>query len=155
MSAPTSPPTNPIIVFVPGAFHTPEHFHPITAQLEASSFQAITVSLPTIGARASSASYRDDVHAIRSMLHELIEDQGKDVLLAIHSYGGVPGCQAVGGLEKSARVKAGKNGGVVHVLFMAALLVEQGKRLRDALTGGLPPWATFDVGLCGVTRSPV
>ena len=79
------------------------------------------------------------------MLKKLIEDEGKDVLLAIHSYGGVPGCQAIGELEKNARLKEGKKGGVVHVLFMAALLVEQGKRLRDALPGGLPPWAAFDV----------
>ena len=147
MSTPTSTFSSPTIVFVPGAFHTPEHYRPISALLEASSYQALTVALPTIGARASSTSYRDDVQAIRSTLQELIEGQGRDVLLAIHSYGGVPGCQAVGGLEKSARDKEGKKGGVVHVLFMAAMVVEQGKRLRDALPGGIPDWAAFEVRL--------
>ena len=145
MSISTSPPANPTIVFVPGAFHSPEHYRPISALLEASFYPSLTVPLPSIGARASSASYRDDVRAIRSTLHELVEDQGRDVLLAIQSYGVVPGCPAGGGLAKSALVKGGTNGGGVHVLFMAALLVEPGRRLRDALPGGLPPWATFDV----------
>ena len=121
--------------------------------LEASSYQTITVALPSIGAQASSASYRDDVHAIRSTLQELVEDKGKDVLLAVHSYGAVPGCQTVGGLEKNAHVKEGKKGAVVHVLFMVALLVEQGKRLRDVLEGGLPAWAAFDVRLVSVTSA--
>ena len=143
MSSPTISSRKPTIVFVPGAFHTPEHFRPMSTLLEASSYQTITVALPSIGARASSASYRDDVHAIRSTLQELVEDEGKDVLLAVHSYGAVPGCQTVGGLEKNARMKEGKKGGVVHVLFMVALLVEQGQRLRDVLEGGLPAWAAF------------
>lgn len=100
MSSPTVTICKPTIVSVPGAFHTPNHFRPISILLEASSYQAITVALPSIGARASSATYRDDVHAIRSTLQELVEGEGKDVLLALHSYGAVPGCQTVGGLKK-------------------------------------------------------
>lgn len=68
-------------------------------------------------------------------------------MLAAHSYGGVPACQTVSGLEKSKRANESKKGGVIHVLFITALLVEEGKALVDALGGGLPPWAEAEVSL--------
>lgn len=80
------------------------------------------------------------------MLEKLVEGDGKEVTLALHSYGGVPGCQTVSGLERSKRKLEGKPGGIVHVLFIAALLVEQGHGMAAALEGGkAPSWAVFKV----------
>ena len=135
----------PTIVFVPGAFHTSAHFEPISALLNQASFPTTTVEIPTT-ARAKTASYRDDVYAIRFVLDKLVEEDGREVMLALHSYAGVPGCQTVSGLERSKRKAEGKSGGVVHVLFIAALLVEQGRGMADALEGGkAPSWAVFKV----------
>ena len=64
------------------------------------------------------------------MLHDR-----KDIMLVPHSYGGIPGCQAVSGLEKRKREAEEKPGGVVHVLFIVALLVEQGGEIVTALEG--------------------
>ena len=145
MDASTTHYPKPTIVFVPGAFHTSAHFEPISALLNQASFPTTTVEIPTT-ARAKTASYRDDVYAIRSLLERLVEEDGKEVLLALHSYGGVPGCQTVSGLERSKRKAEGKPGGVIHVLFIAALLVEQGQGMAAALEGGkAPPWAVFKV----------
>ncbi|KAK3168974.1 hypothetical protein OEA41_005422 [Lepraria neglecta] len=146
----------PTIVFVPGAFHTSVHFEPISAVLNQASFPTTTVELPTT-AQATTASYRDDVYAIRSVLERLVEEDGKEVLLALHSYGGVPGCQTVSGLERSKRKAEGRPGGVIHVLFIAALLVEQGQGMAAALEGGkAPSWAVFKDGLLyPVDTSPV
>ena len=138
-------PSKPTIVFVPGAFHTPTHFQPLSTLLERASFPNLTISVPSTGDRAATTSYRDDVLAIRATLQKLVEEEGKDVMLAAHSLGGVAGCQTVTGLEKSRRQNEGKKGGIVHVLFIAALVIEQGQRLRDALEGGLPSWSSFDV----------
>ncbi len=143
--ASTSIRQKPTIVFVPGAFHTEMHFAPISDFLSQHSFPTTTAELPTT-ARATTATYRDDVYAIRSVLEKLVVEDGKDVMLALHSYGGVPGCQTVNGLERSRRKAEGKPGGVVHILFVAALLVEQNQRMADALEGGkAPPWAVFKV----------
>ncbi len=137
--------SKPTVVFVPGAFHTSAHFEPITILLNRASFPTTTVELPTT-ARAHTASYRDDVYAIRSVLEKLIEEEGREIMLALHSYGGVPGCQTVNGLERSKRKAQGKPGGVIQVLFIAALLVEQGHKMAEALEGGkAPPWAVFKV----------
>lgn len=137
--------SKPTLVFVPGAFHTPNHFTPLAELLQASSYPSVTVSLPSIGAQAATGTLTDDIKAIRAVLEKLVEEEGKDVVLAAHSYGGVPACQTVSGLEKSKRANGGKKGGVVHVLFIAALLVEEGTALVDALGGGLPPWAEAEV----------
>ena len=142
---PDSSRVNPTIVFVPGAFHVEAHFAPISSLLNQNSYPTITVELPTT-VKATTAKYADDVHAIRSVLGQLVKEEGKEVMLAPCSYGGVPGCQSVSGLERSRRKAEGKAGGIVHVLFIAALLVEQGEAMVKALEGGkAPDWAVFKV----------
>lgn len=136
---------NPTIVFDPGAFHVKAHFAPISALLTQNSYPKVTVELPTT-VKATTAKYPDDVHAIRSVLEKLVEEEGKEVMLTPCSYAGVPGCQSVSGLGRSSRKAAGKAGGVVHVLFIAALLVEQGEAMVKALEGGKAlDWAVFKV----------
>lgn len=148
MSSPILGVPKPTIVFVPGVFHTPIHFQTIITLLGHASFPTLAIALPTVGEQAATANYRDDVHIIRGTLKKLVEDENKDVVLAVHSLGGISGCQTVNGLEKSKRLKEGKQGGVVQVLFIAALVVKQNQELGDALEGGLPPWASLDVSTC-------
>ena len=131
----------PTVVFVPGAFH----FTPISDLLRKSSVPTTTVDLPTT-ARATTATYGDDVYAVRSVLESEILKNGHKVLPAAHSYGGVPACQAVSGLESKKQEAEGKPGGVIHVLFVMALLVERNQRMAEALEGGkAPSWAVFKV----------
>ena len=138
-------PSKPHNVFVPGAFQVEPHFAPISSLLNQNSYPTVTVELPTT-VKATTAKYPDDVHAIRSVLEKLIEEEGKEVMLVPCSYAGVPGCQSVSGLERSRGKTEGKAGGVVHVLFIAALLIEQGERMVKALDGGkAPDWAVFKV----------
>ena len=56
-------------------------------------------------------------------------EKGKNVVLVMHSYGGIAGTNAVSGLEAELRREEGKEGGVVHCLFVAAFLVPKGKSL--------------------------
>ena len=145
MSANPSSQSKPTVVFIPGAFHTPAHFQPMSTLLQESSFPTITIPRQSVGAQAATSSYRDDIRFIRILLEKLIEEEGRDVILAPHSAGGIVGCQIVSGFEKSKRAKNGQNGGIVHVLFIAALLLAQGQTLIDALGGAMPSWASFDV----------
>lgn len=134
-----------VVVFVPGAFHVEAHFAPMCTRLAQSSVPAVTVVPPTT-ASARTSTYRDDVYVLRAYLEKLIEEQGKEVVVAAHSYGAVPACQTIGGLERSKRKAEGKPGGIVHVLFIAGLLVEQGRKMAEALEGGkAPSWAVFKV----------
>ena len=137
--SPVNSSAKPTIVFVLGAYHGPEHFSPIISLLEQQSYPSVAISLRSIGTEAETASLAEDVFAIREVLTQLIEVERKDVVLVIHSYGGVPGCQTIRGLDKETRVSEGNEGGIVHCIFLAALLVSKGETLVSALGGGLPP----------------
>ncbi|KAF7315477.1 AB hydrolase-1 domain-containing protein [Mycena indigotica] len=126
--------TRPTFVFVPGACHTLAHAQPLLDALQAKGYPAQGVALPTVGKLASSAPPNADAHSVRQALEELVLKQEQDVVLISHSYGGVPASQAVAGLEKSARSKAGHKGGVVKIVFVSAILALEGETVADAFS---------------------
>lgn len=91
---------------------------------------------------------RDDVATIRRLLEALVKEEN-DVVVVMHSYGAVPGCQAVTGLEKSLRVKDGKGGGVIGLVVVGGFLVEEGESIESTLLGigekGIPEYAKVEV----------
>lgn len=73
----------------------------------------------------------EDAEFILSHLQRLIVEQGKDVILVAHSYGGLPSTEVLGlakekGLIKSDRQTQGESGGVVRVAYMTVLVPEKG-----------------------------
>lgn len=48
------------------------------------------------------------------------------MVLVGHSYGCLPMCEAARGFIKTARVKEGKEGGIVRMVFIASMVVEVG-----------------------------
>ena len=143
MAAPTN--VKPTVVWVPGLLHTPEHFQPIVSALAKVSIPSVSFSLPNVGAGAATAAPYDDLKKLRAMLEELV-DEGKEVLLISHSYGGVPASQAIRGLQKSERVKTGQPGGIIRIVFMAAFALPEGESTWTFTEGRQPPeWATREV----------
>jgi Alpha/beta hydrolase family len=133
----------PTVVLVPGAWHPAAAFSPLTKALEADGFEVHPVDLVSVGANPPLADFKPDVAAIASKLSELA-DAGKDTILLMHSYGGVPGSSATEGLVKSVREKSGKSGGVVHLIYCTAFALPVGVSLMDALGGNPAPWFIFD-----------
>ena len=72
-------------------------------------------------------------------------DAGKDVVLAMHSYGGMPGPVAAKGLSKTERLAAGKRGGIIGLVFLSVLVAFEGKSLVTYIGGELPGWITQEV----------
>lgn len=140
---------NPTVVFVPGSFHTPAHYEPIGSLLEKHGFPSLAVQLPTIGATARKSDQHDDLQAIRDQLKRLIDEEQKEVLLVMHSSGGVVGCQTVHGFEKSARIAQGKSGGIIGCLFLSAVLLLEGETVRSFLEGPTPPSTAVEVSISG------
>ena len=137
--------SKPTVVWCPGLLHTQEHFQPIVSALAKVSIPSVVISVPNIGAGAATAAPYDDVKTTRTKLQELV-DEGKEVLVISHSYGGVPACQAIRGLEKSQRVKDNQHGGIIRIVFMGAFVIQEGESLWTFLNGQLPPpWARRDV----------
>jgi pimeloyl-ACP methyl ester carboxylesterase len=74
----------------------------------------------------------DDAALIAKVAEELA-DQGKDVILIGHSYGGVPISQSPKGLVKEERKAQGKPGGIVRLAYMTCLVPTIGQSAQDVL----------------------
>ena len=71
------------------------------------------------------------------LLQPLIED-GKEVLLVMHSYGGGSGSTAAKGLSSVERRQQGLKGGAIGEVFVAAMVVEE-KEIGLSPLGGQWP----------------
>lgn len=75
-----------------------------------------------------------------------LADEGKDVLILTHSYGGVPGTESVKGLSKSERQKQGKKGGIVRLAYMTSLTPAVGVAAAGLQAdSGLQETVPFDI----------
>jgi hypothetical protein len=124
----------PTIVLIPGAWHAGSTYEPVAALLRAQGYPAETLTLLSAGGPPST-SVAEDAEHIRKTLEPLIE-QGKEVVLALHSYSGVPGSECVKGLTRKELEAQGKKGGIVAMVFVAAFLLPAGHSIDSFLPGG-------------------
>ncbi|KAI9728847.1 MAG: hypothetical protein M1834_007234 [Cirrosporium novae-zelandiae] len=102
-------PIKPTLVMIHGAWHNRQCFETTSTKLQSLGYETITPDLPSSS----------------------VTDEGKDVGVILHSYSGVPGCEALHGLAKAQRDKEGYYGGVIFLLFMTAWVVEEGKSISQ------------------------
>jgi len=130
--------TNPTIVLVPGAWHSPVHYALLIAALKAKKYDVVTDRLPSVGSSNPQAqSVKVDSAYIKNKLLLPSINAGKDVLLLMHSYGGCPGADAAKGLSKIERKAAGQKGGIIGLVFMCAFVAHEGDSLKSTLPGGV------------------
>jgi pimeloyl-ACP methyl ester carboxylesterase len=137
----------PTILFVHGSWHNPNHFTPIRTLFESQGFHTECPLQATYNAKPhSTLSLKDDVEVIQATLTELV-NHGKEVIVVMHSYGGVLGTEAV--LEsfgKTACQKKGLPGGVTRLLYLAAFVLPLGASLTT-IFGDLPPFIKVEVSV--------
>lgn len=134
--------SKPGIVLVTGAWHTPVHFEVLRVALEAEGYETYVPRLPTLG--STGLTWRDDAAAIQKAVEKRM-DEGKEFIVAAHSYGGVPGCCATKGFTVHDRAAAGKRGGFRAILFIAAFAIpEPGVDLLTAFGGKFPEWMAHE-----------
>ncbi|CAG7921131.1 unnamed protein product [Penicillium olsonii] len=132
---------HPSVVFIPGAWHLPEGFDGVREVLSARGYQTDAVSLPSVGAEVPK-NLSDDTAAARHIIEQRVEE-GKQVVVVAHSYGGLVGSGAVRDLGYVSRQAAGKQGGVIMLIYMAAFVATKGSAVLDLLGGAPPPWMDF------------
>lgn len=144
MAAPAHPLT---IAIIPGAFHTPSHFSSLCAQLENAGYDTASVQLPSVDpptptAAAVGTPSNDALFIREKLLLPLIEEEEKDVVLLMHSYGGIPGNGSAVGLSKGEREREGregkKKGGVVGLVFVTAYVAREGQTVIGNLASRDP-----------------
>jgi hypothetical protein len=70
---------------------------------------------------------------------------GREVIIVSHSWSGLPVASALDGLERSDLENAGKKGGVIKLVYIAAFIPQVGESLISAFGGTPPPWYVLDV----------
>lgn len=136
----------PTILLVAGAWLPPATYEPFLHLFKEAGFPTLSVSYPSFNptdpqktdVAADSRSIRDNV------LYPLVEEDGKEVVIIMHSYGGMPGSVAAKGLGERQRRKDGKPGGVLGLIFISAFVIQEGASVADGQGGNLPPWVLQD-----------
>ena len=114
-------------VFLPGIWHQASTFNAVRALIP-KEYETISETLPRVAANDySKVGLADDIKFVSQSLLMPLLDDGKGVVVVMHSYGGLPGSAAVEGLSKDERQKHGQKGGIVGLIYLAALLVPEGK----------------------------
>ncbi len=117
--------SKPTFVLLHGAWHSPSCWSKTTALLSTHGYASITPALPSTGASPPLPDFTADVETIRSAVTELVEE-GKDVIVVVHSYSGIPGGQALEGLDKKTVAEKGGKGGVVRMVYIMSFIVPEG-----------------------------
>ncbi|KAK4888852.1 hypothetical protein LTR27_012313 [Elasticomyces elasticus] len=127
----------PTLVLVHGSWHSPEHFELLVPALSYHGYKTLTASLPsTQSMDLPPRDLSDDTAAVRdAVLTEL--DQGNDVVVVAHSYGGCVANNALEGLDRRARTAAGHKNAVTAIVFLCAAPLPVGTTFLAAI-GGKP-----------------
>lgn len=141
--------TKPTIVFLHGSWHNPSHFDPVRAVFEKDGYPTECPLQATHNAKPAPpvVGIEDDVKVVQALLTKLL-DEGKEVIFALHSFGGVLGTEAIREeFGKKSRQERVLSGGVLGLLYICAFVLPVGSSLESAFAGagGLPPWIKIKV----------
>ncbi|KAF5014729.1 hypothetical protein F66182_14193 [Fusarium sp. NRRL 66182] len=145
--------SNQVIFFVHGAWHGPGAFEALRGKLESSGYSTQCFENPSAGQEPVSG-FEADVDAIRHKIRKIV-DEGKDVIVFMHSYGSVPGSDACKGLDKATRQSKGEKGGVTGLIFCCSFVMPEettDTAVLDKLGDQPLPW--FDITKDGLTVWP-
>nr|XP_036578221.1 uncharacterized protein CTRU02_11722 [Colletotrichum truncatum]KAF6785422.1 hypothetical protein CTRU02_11722 [Colletotrichum truncatum] len=133
----------PTVVFTPGAWHGPQSFDLVRAGLTLKGYASEAVTLPSVGAEPATVGLEEDAAALRATL-ETLADAGKQIVLVVHSYGGLVGSNAVKDLGWQQRAAANETGGIIMMVYLSAFAAPSGTSLVDMLSGEFLPWMRID-----------
>lgn len=134
----------PVILLVPGAFGTPASYDPLLPYLHKAGF--VTHPGPYASSNPtdpSTATCANDIASLRDVLLPLVE-QGKDVVIFAHSFGGIVAGGAAKSLDKQTRKSQGQAGGVIGLVYIAGNIVLDNESLADVSGGQYPPFIKLD-----------
>lgn len=128
--------SKPVILIVHGAWHTPSHFSLLITHLQSQGYEALCPFLPTCNnVVLPNPTMYDDIAVIRKIV-EKMANQGKEIVVLLHSYGGVVGTDALAGLGK----KDAAAGGIIRIIYMCAFIPFEDESLNDIFGGNAPPF---------------
>lgn len=149
--------SKPTFIFVPGAWHIPSCFTPVTDRLSKHGYTTHLLTLPSVGANPGLPDFSADVNTLRALINERIS-LAEDLIIVLWSYGGVVGSEAIlpSMLKSAHQAQGGGKGGVVRIVYLAAFVLPVG----EGVMMGMPPtpeWKDalrFDMAAGNVSVKP-
>lgn len=132
-----SRPVRPTIVLVHAGWHGPETYSLVVPGLEKAGYSITAVTLPSAGQTPAVPDLSEDVKIIHNTVTSNLRI-GKDVVLVMHSFGSISGCEALKGVAEELAndhahqppgVKVGK---VMKLAFISAKLVPEGEAVWES-----------------------
>lgn len=115
--------SSPTVLIIHAACFTPVLYDPFRDALAALDIESSVVDSPSVSNAINVKTMEEDVTAVRKAINALM-DAGKDVVVVMHSYGGIPGSAAVRGLEKT-----GAKAGVIRLVYVASFALREGEAI--------------------------
>ncbi|KAI9725590.1 MAG: hypothetical protein M1828_003078 [Chrysothrix sp. TS-e1954] len=135
----------PVIVFSPGAWHPASAYNGFFKALESAGYPTPkAITYPSLTSKEpEKTTCAEDAECVRHEIMPLVEE-GKDVIVLMHSYGAQPGSAGAHGLSKKARMREGKHGGVLGLIVFSGFIINEGLSCAGSMGGALPPWVKMD-----------
>ncbi|KAF3393036.1 hypothetical protein DPV78_010064, partial [Talaromyces pinophilus] len=134
--------SKPTIVIVPGSFTSSSAYDTLASILTKQYNYEVIVGTVQSASRAppeKPATMQEDAAYFRGII-EALSNQGKDVVVVGHSYGGIVATESVKKVTKSERQVQGKSaGGVVRVIYVVSLVAQIGETAIQVMGGQLGP----------------
>lgn len=144
----------PTIILLPGAWHGSDAWEKVSRLLEVQHYNCVSVDLPSTGGSIST-TFGEDVAAVReSILAEI--NQGRDVVLVAHSYGGAVGQSSIKGLTRLHKdlpsTADNQTGHVIGLIMVATGFIQTGISFIENVGGKPPPsWKADPSGFAVIT----
>ncbi|RYP25510.1 hypothetical protein DL768_011474 [Monosporascus sp. mg162] len=130
-------------VIVSGSFCKIAFYDTLIAHLHEQGHDARAVELLSAndGTRQPAATMEDDAAHIKDAITSILDDESnpRNVVVLMHSYGGIPGSSALKGLSKADRFAQGKGTAVVGIVYMGSFIIPLGQSLRETMGDAMPP----------------
>lgn len=141
----------PIILISTGAWHPPECYAQLRADLETHGYEVVIPQHPSMGADKQGVTWKADKEGLVGTAETYFEAE-KEVVLVAHSYGGVPGGAATEGHGIGERRENGLKGGFREIIFVASFAIPvKGWDLLTTFGGTWPEWQTRGEKYTGVS----
>ncbi|KAF4429400.1 hypothetical protein FACUT_9143 [Fusarium acutatum] len=129
----------PDVVIVPASFAPPSLYSKLVQSLAQYALETRVMDLPSVGFRDTlpAASMEEDARHIRTVTTKLA-DEGHEIILVMHSYGGICGTESTVGVSKIERQVAGKVGGIVHLIYISSPVPEIGGSVKTMMGDNMP-----------------
>lgn len=126
-------PEKATILVVGGGWHMPQSYSKLTKHLESQGYEVHVPTLPTMnGSRPPNMDLNSDTDHVRSVVKVLV-NEGRNVIVLMHSYGGQIGTNAFQGYGQEQRKKEQLTGGISALIYLAAYAIQEGKAMIDGV----------------------